>query len=105
MSIFLWSHLCTISNSSDKCFSLPGLREGAAFTEGNSCPAFRQMEESKELFAFTVSQLPYAKVAYFGVAYTGSLYIIILSLSFFFFWPDPWHMEVSGPGIKSELQL
>ena len=24
---------------------------------------------------------------------------------FFFFWPHPWHVEVSGPGTESELQL
>lgn len=48
--------------------------------KGNSCPAFRQIEEGKRahpVFAFSQLPLaqnnPYARVAYFGVAFSVPL--------------------------------
>ena len=31
--------------------------------------------------------------------------VFIIKKYFILFWPHPWHMEIPGPGIKSELQL
>lgn len=61
---------------------LPSLvQDGVAFSKGNLCPAFRQiMGEQRILPASVDFQLssaqngPYAKMAYFGVAYSDLLY-------------------------------
>lgn len=59
-------------------------REGRGDTFTNWCPAFRQIEENRELFLYPASQLPsiqnnpYAEVVYFGVGYSATLQHLIL---------------------------
>ena len=43
-------HLGATCIYGDKGSSLPGLRDGDTFTKQNLCPAFRPMEEGRELF-------------------------------------------------------
>ena len=61
-----------------KSSSLPGVGEGNTFIKGNLCPAFGQKggERIERFSCFSVefsSNNPYAKVAYFGIAYSDLL--------------------------------
>ena len=71
------SSQCQLLVSGDHLF-FPFWHWGGTFTKGNLCPAFRQIRGTqRNPLLHLTSQLPsaqnnlYAKMAYFGVAYSG----------------------------------